>query len=56
MMDINEAVQKLFEEKRALVQELTRPLIHWPPSSAQYNLAGASPQNAGDVRNAQADV
>jgi hypothetical protein len=55
-MDINEAVQKLFEKERTLMQELTRPLIHWPPSSAQYKLSSASPQNGGDGRKTQADV
>ena len=55
-MDINEAVRKLFEKESALMQELTRPLIHWPPSSAQYTLSGSSPQNQSEGRKMQADV
>jgi hypothetical protein len=56
-VDINEVVNRLFEQERACQKELTPwPLMNWKPSSEQYTLKGVSTQNQSDERKAKSPV
>lgn len=57
MMDINQAVQRLFEQERVLSQQLTSwPLMQCRPAQEQCKLSAVSPQAMTEDRREKSEV